>query len=84
MTTPAETKPDRWGSSNRENARGRLHRHEDGTVHRHFSAGFEIGGQVRPDDYGDTEHRHSTIGFISGRTSDPSATSGPIVEVYDE
>lgn len=53
--------------------RGILHRHADGRTHRHFAAGFEIGGQVIEDQDGTEEHSHS----ILGRPGE--ADSGPVV-----
>ena len=51
---------------------GILHRHEDGTEHRHFSPGFTIGKQVIADHDGTEKHSHGVLG-------DPSITSGPVV-----
>lgn len=48
--------------------RGRLHRHEDGREHRHFSEGFTIGGQVRPDMDGSEEHSHGILGSDAPRS----------------
>lgn len=54
---------------------GRLHRHKDGTEHRHFRRGFTIGKQVIPDEDGSEEHSHGFLG--------KAATSGPPVWVEE-
>lgn len=83
LTPTDDPANDRWGSSSSRDPRGIYHRHQDGTLHRHFSAGATIGGQVIPDNDGREEHRHSTIGYFSGRNPDPTNTSGPVVAVYE-
>lgn len=45
----------------KEMREGKLHRHADGTEHRHFSAGFTIGNQVIPDGDGSGQHSHGTM-----------------------
>ncbi len=57
---------------------GKLHRHQDGTEHRHFAEGFTIGGQVRPDCDGTEAHSHGTLNMVSGESK---TTTGPMVEV---
>lgn len=56
--------------------KGILHRHEDGTEHRHFDAGFTIGGQVIPDHDGTEEHSHGKLTMGEGRIH---SDSGPVV-----
>lgn len=56
---------------------GVLHRHADGREHRHFSAGFTIGSQVRPDADGTEDHQHSTIRLDGAPSTTPK--SGPVV-----
>lgn len=51
---------------------GVLHRHEDGREHRHYSEGFEIGGQVISANDGTEKHEHGILG-------DPTQSSGPVV-----
>lgn len=41
---------------------GVLHRHADGTEHRHFRAGFTIGNQVIEDQDGSEDHKHGILG----------------------
>lgn len=60
----------------RDDQRGVLHRHEDGREHRHFSAGFTIGGQVIEDADGTEDHQHSVLGVQPG---DVQNNSGPVV-----
>lgn len=60
---------------------GKLHRHEDGREHRHFSAGLRIGAQVRPDADGTQPHQHYKIVLGSGVTTNKS---GPVVWTEDE
>lgn len=55
---------------------GRLHRHADGTEHRHFQKGFTIGKQVIPDTDGSEQHSHGILGS--------NVTSGPPVWVEPE
>lgn len=59
-----------------DDQRGVLHRHEDGREHRHFSAGFTIGGQVIEDADGTEDHQHSVLGVQPG---DVQNNSGPVV-----
>jgi len=54
-----------------------LHRHADGTEHRHSSYGFTIGGQIRLDDNGTEEHAHGTIS-LGGGESNPDRTGLPV------
>lgn len=43
------------------------HRHADGTEHTHPGReGFEIGGQVVEDHYGDQEHTHGSLSLGGG------------------
>lgn len=56
---------------------GVLHRHEDGRKHRHFSKGFEIGGQIVGDHDGTEAHSHGTISMVGD--GGPSNESGPVV-----
>lgn len=61
--------------------RGVLHRHEDGREHRHFAAGFTVGGQTVDETDGTENHEHgyfSVYGRSSGGTD-----SGPVVWVSD-
>lgn len=58
------------------NSLGRLHRHADGTEHRHFRRGFTIGNQVIADDDGSGEHTHGILGS--------TVTSGPPVWVEEK
>lgn len=54
------------------------HRHADGTEHSHGGQqGFEIGGQVIEDHYGDHRgHSHSTMSLVSGERGE---STGPVV-----
>lgn len=61
---------------------GVLHIHEDGRRHQHFSAGFEIGGQVIADADGTEQHEHSKVRL--GSFADVIETSGPVVELVGE
>lgn len=60
-----------------DSPKGVIHRHEDGREHRHFSAGFEIGGQVRPDHDGTEEHTHGTLSLTGDGYREN--VSGPVV-----
>jgi hypothetical protein len=57
--------------------RGVLHRHADGREHRHFQAGFAIGGQVIADRDGTENHHHGVMN-IAGADA-PHDESGPVV-----
>lgn len=51
---------------------GVLHRHPDGTEHRHFTAGATIGKQTIPDADGSEQHTHGTVGIGSDPATDPA------------
>jgi hypothetical protein len=59
-----------------DDERGVLHRHADGRKHRHFAAGFTIGGQVIEDHDGTESHSHGTLRIGGGGSKD---VSGPVV-----
>ena len=46
--------------------KGVLHRHADGTEHRHFRPGFTIGGQTIADQDGSEPHEHKSMDALSG------------------
>ena len=61
--------------------RGVLHRHEDGREHRHFDAGFTIGGQVIKDKDGTEDHQHSTWNMLDQSKANES---GPVAWTEEE
>lgn len=62
---------------------GKLHRHADGTTHRHFAAGVSVGSQTIPDDDGSGPHEHGTLP-LTARPDDVGTTSGRVVQLYSE